>query len=182
MASRNRKTSFIDIHQCLLILSPTRFLQLLWTELMLGATMPGNMEICRRLATYILVQPDSKPPLLPIFMHGLVPSLLSFIDTQEPAEQTVSVELLMTIISSSLTAALHLELALSSSEALGQASSAIARRLALELRSRRSSQTGKIILKRLSSSQSFVTNFPVFMGGGGSTKAASQGNLEELSK
>jgi mediator of RNA polymerase II transcription subunit 5 len=80
---------------------------------------------------------------------------------------TGDVELLIAIISSSLMAALQLERALYTTSGeqvfpLGSSSSAMASRLALDLRHRKSSSKGKLIAQRLTSSQTFVTSFPVF--------------------
>jgi len=128
------------------------------------------MESCRRIATFVLTMPRSPntPSLLPIFLFIISPALISAIDHHQPPEQTVSLELLVTIVSSVLTAALHLELAIRSvigehPSVLGQPSAAIARRFAAELRGRKGSHTSVTILQRLASSQSFVANFPVFM-------------------
>jgi len=46
---------------------------------------------------------------------------------------------------------------------LGQLSSAMARRLAQDLRRNRGRDVNSTILQRLASSQSFVTNFPTFI-------------------
>ena len=81
----------------------------------------------------------------------------------------MSVDLIVTIVSSVLTASLHMELALRSVPGehkfvLAQPSAVMARRLAGDLRSKKHSPTSSAIVQRLSSSQSFVANFPVFMG------------------
>lgn len=81
----------------------------------------------------------------------------------------MNVDLLVTIISSALTAALHLELAMRSIMGeqhrfvLGQQVSGMARRFVTDLRARKPSHTSRTIAQRLASSQSFVANFPVFM-------------------
>ena len=81
----------------------------------------------------------------------------------------MSVELMVAIISSVLNAAIQLEWAMKSALGedrlvLGQSSTAASRRLALDLRRNRKSNVSNMIIQRLSSSQSFVANFPVFMG------------------
>lgn len=81
----------------------------------------------------------------------------------------MNVELLVTIVSSVLTAALHLEWALhtvsgESQYVLGESSGTMARRLAFALKGNKDSHTSGTIAQRLTSSQSFVANFPVFMG------------------
>ena len=78
----------------------------------------------------------------------------------------MNIELLVTIISSVLTASLHLEWALHSvtgetRQVLGQSSAAMTRRFAGALRHR--SPTSEAIVQRLTSSPAFVANFPTFM-------------------
>lgn len=148
---------------------PAKFIHLLWSELIVSASL-GEMESCRRIATFVLTMPRSlnTPPLLPIFLFIVLPSLIAAIDLYQPPEQTMNLELLVTIVSSALTAALHLELAIRSVVGehpfvLGQPTTAIARRFAAELRERKNSHTSVTILQRLASSQPFVANFPVFM-------------------
>ncbi|KAG5654090.1 hypothetical protein H0H81_007504 [Sphagnurus paluster] len=163
------KAPAIDVERCLRIMSPTRFLNALWSELVVSASV-GEMESCRRIATFVLAMPRSPitPPLLPIFLHLVVPSLIFAIDQQQPLpDQTIKVELLVTVVSSALTAALHLEIGihLVTGEhrfALGQPSSAMARKFAADLRARQDN-TSRAILQRMASSQSFAANFPVFM-------------------
>lgn len=96
-------------------------------------------------------------------------TLLARIDSDKPAVQSVNVELLVAIISSSLTAVLHFEWALRSGEAqaearnpVGQPSVALARRLATDLK-RSKSKTAETIMQRLSSAPSFVANFPMMV-------------------
>lgn len=159
----------LDVSRCILVTPPSKFLQCLWTELCVAASM-GETETCTRLATFVLTTPrSSSPPLLPLFLHNVLPSIIANIDHQQPHEQSMSVELLVAIISSVLTAALHLEWALRSvcneeRHVLGQASAAMARRLAGDLRGRKNSPTGHSIAQRLASSQSFTANFPGSMG------------------
>lgn len=190
-----------------------------------GETM-GWLEVCRRVGVFVLTMPmrgvwvgepgDSQPqqpggsegtverkkrrgspPLLPVFMHLAMPSIVRYIDKFKSTvqDQTSLIEILTTIIFSSLTAALHLEWALanigtllgdganSNSNAkgaagegaaatarrippvLGASSGSIARRLAADLRARKDSQTCRLVLERLGSSQSFVANFPYFGSG-----------------
>ena len=54
------------------------------------------------------------PPLLPVFMHLVIPSIIHYIDNLKATvqDQTNLIEILTTIVFSSLTAALHLEWAL----------------------------------------------------------------------
>ncbi len=169
--ARAGKAPFIDVNRCLKLCSPSRFLELLWTEL--AATAALEMEICRRLATFILTMPRTTtadcPPLLPIFLHRVVPGLVLMIEGQQ-AEQATNIELLVTLLSSAMTAALHLELALRSlapeiaqQSILGPSTTSMARRLAADLKQSQL-RVGKMVAQRLNSSQSFATNFPVFIG------------------
>ncbi|KAF5377593.1 hypothetical protein D9615_005338 [Tricholomella constricta] len=114
-SARTGKAPAMDVERCIKIMPPTKFLQLLWSELVISASV-GEMENCRRIATFILSMPrsSSTPPLLPIFLHVVTPSLIFAINHQQPPEHTMMVELLITIVSSALTAALHLELGIRS--------------------------------------------------------------------
>ncbi|KAG1761900.1 mediator complex subunit Med5-domain-containing protein [Suillus occidentalis] len=136
------------------------------------ASSLGEMETCRRLATFVLAMPrqlSSAPPLLPIFMYNVLPYLITAIDQQQATEKGMNTQLLVTIISSALTAALHIEWAVQTvcqeqRFVLGQPSAAVARRLAADLRAQKHrSSTSATILQRLGSSPAFVTNFPVFV-------------------
>ena len=127
-------------------------------------------DAAKRLAVFILATPRASPtpPLLPIFLHNLLPSLIDKFDNPNLGQaMTGDLELLIAIISSSLMAALQLERALYTASGeqvfmFGSSSSAMASRLALGLRHRKSSSKGKLIAQRLTSSQTFVANFPVF--------------------
>ncbi|KAF8168029.1 mediator complex subunit Med5-domain-containing protein [Crassisporium funariophilum] len=168
--ARSHRAPHLDVQRCLKILPPIKFLQLFWTELVASANL-GELEACRRIATFVLTMPQDSSihPLLPIFMHLVLPSLIADADHQQPSEKTISVELLVAVISSALNAALHLEWAMRSVSGddrlvLGQLSTPMARRLAVDLRRNRGSDVSNMILQRLASSQSFVANFPVFIG------------------
>ncbi|KAG2350443.1 hypothetical protein BDR05DRAFT_954539 [Suillus weaverae] len=169
--ARRHKAPRIDVTRCLSATSPSKFLDLLWSELSVASSL-GEMETCRRLAAFVLAMPrqlSSAPPLLPIFMYNVLPYLITAIDQQQATEKGMNTQLLVTIISSALTAALHIEWAVQTiceeqRFVLGQPSAAIARRLAADLRAQKhSSSTSATILQRLGSSPAFVTNFPVFV-------------------
>lgn len=167
--TRAGKGPAIDVERCLGVTSPSKFLNVLWSELVEAASV-GETERCRRIATFILIMPrrSASPPLLPIFVHLIVPILIAQIDQQQASEQALPTELLVSVISSALTAALHLEWAVQKVTSehrtfLGQTSTAMARRLADDLRARASSHASSVILQRLAGSQMFVANFPVFI-------------------
>lgn len=150
-------------------MSPSKFIQLLWSELSVAASL-GQLEDCRRMATFIfmvLPRSPSTPRLLPLFIHNALPSLIAAIDLQQSQEQAMNVELMVATVSSVLSAALHLEWAVhrvcGDKDVLGPSSMSLARKLAEDLRRRRHSRTSALIAQRLSASPSFVANFPVFM-------------------
>ncbi|KAJ3976979.1 hypothetical protein EV361DRAFT_161584 [Lentinula raphanica] len=139
--ARTNKPASIDVERCLEVVSPSQFIRILWSELIVAATVPSEIENSRRLAVFILTapRPPTTPPLLPIFLHNIVPSLITHIDSQQEQTMTMSAELLVALVSSVLTAAMHLELALQSATVksqhlFGQSSSAMARRLVSDLR------------------------------------------------
>ena len=169
MMARSHKPPYLDVRRCIKIVPPIKFLQLFWTELVASANL-GELEACRRIATFVLTMPQDSTvcPLLPVFMHIVLPSLVASASQQQPPEQAVTVELLVVTISSVLNAALHLEWAMRSVSGddrlvLGQLSATIARRLAQDLRKNRGRDVNTTILRRLASSQSFVANFPTFI-------------------
>lgn len=163
------KAPSLNVERCLLHTSPTRFLTYLWAELSLVSTM-GDLEVPRKLATFVLSTPRSprSPPLLPVFMHIVLPSIITDADRLATAGQTLAVELLVGVISGALTAALFVEWALLSvckeqRLVLGQPALTMARRLSGDLRRRIQSPTSTMVAQRLASSQSFMANFPTFM-------------------
>ncbi|KAI1793915.1 mediator complex subunit Med5-domain-containing protein [Ganoderma leucocontextum] len=177
-AARSGRAPALDVDRCLLLCPPTKFLGSLWAHLRHAATM-ADMEAPRRLATFVLTIPRAprSPPLLPIFLHLVLPSLVASADrmlaTASPdprlsaTEHATTVEFLVAVISSSLTAALHLEWALLTTcgeerFVLGQSVTSMARRLAGDLKKRGTGTTAGMILQRLTAMQPFVANFPTF--------------------
>ncbi|KAI0788572.1 mediator complex subunit Med5-domain-containing protein [Abortiporus biennis] len=173
-SAQSGKIPTIDIDRYILLMPPTSLLSCLWSELLQvsSTTMIGEIQVPKRLGTFIISYPRSprSPPLLPIFIHVVLPNIIATVDGLIPAIQSMAVELLVSLISSSLMAALHLEYALLSVcndqrfVLGGQSVSALARRLGKDLRRRSSnSHTSMTVVERLASSHSFVTNFPTFM-------------------
>lgn len=164
------KAPFLNVAACLVETSSIEFLQTFWLALNMPIKTDAIADAAKRLAVFVLATPRASPtpPLLPIFLHNVLPSLIDrFDDPNHGQAMTGDVELLIAIISSSLMAALQLERALYTTSGeqvfpLGSSSSAMASRLALDLRHRKSSSKGKLIAQRLTSSQTFVTSFPVF--------------------
>ena len=169
LAARAGKVPSLNIDHCLDVTTPSKFIELLWSELCAAASL-GQMEDCKRLATFALVTPPrtpNTPRLLPIFMHLVLPSLIASVDLQQPTEQSMSIELLVAVISSVLTAALHLEWAFHTVCGGGhethQPAATMARRLSHELRGKKRSSTSTVVAQKLAASPPFVANFPVFM-------------------
>jgi hypothetical protein len=164
------KPPFLNVAACLVETPAFEFLQTFWLALNMPIKTDATADAAKRLAVFVLATPRASPtpPLLPIFLHNLLPSLIDKFDNPNLGQaMTGDLELLIAVISSSLMAALQLERALytasgEQASALGSSSSAMASRLALGLRHRKSSSKGKLIAQRLTSSQTFVANFPVF--------------------
>ncbi|KIK93655.1 hypothetical protein PAXRUDRAFT_144629 [Paxillus rubicundulus Ve08.2h10] len=165
--ARQNKAPRVDVGRCLTVTTPIKFLLLLWSELCVAASL-GEMETCRRLATFVLITPRSGvPPLLPLFVYNVLPVLIAAVD-QQGDDTNMNTELLVMIISTSLSAALHLEWALQTlcneHVVLGQASAVLARKLAADLHARSANSiTSGTILQRLGASPAFVANYPVFI-------------------
>ena len=164
------KPPFLNVAACLVETPAIEFLQTFWLAINMPIKTDAIADAAKRLAVFILATPRASPtpPLLPIFLHNLLPSLIDKFDNPNLGQaMTGDLELLVAIISSSLMAALQLERALYTASGeqvftFGSSSSAMASRLALGLRHRKSSSKGKLIAQRLTSSQTFVANFPVF--------------------
>ncbi|KAA1468198.1 hypothetical protein DENSPDRAFT_770124 [Dentipellis sp. KUC8613] len=158
----------IDVPRCLAVTSPTSFLQLLWTEFSMSASVGTPINTLRYMAVFVLASPHlpGTPPLLPIFVHNMSPSLMDYIDQQPPTNQSVHSELLASMISSAMMFAFHLERAVSADgehhALFGESTLSMASRLAVDLRHRKHSSAAKVVAQRLTSSSVFVANFPMF--------------------
>lgn len=169
------KVPVFDTERCLALLGVHAFFDCMWRELLAAASM-GNMEISQRFATFVLSPTsgptteslNNVPPLLPIFLHAYVPSLLTMIDGQVPTDQNLSIQLLSAIAVSSLTFAVNFERALlKPMEGIGSRDikvhnlpcSAMARRLRLDLRKAKG-PSALALFQKLSASSSFVSTFP----------------------
>ncbi|TFY83598.1 hypothetical protein EWM64_g422 [Hericium alpestre] len=166
---RSGKPPILDVAQCIHVVPPTRFLQLFWDEISMALSLGANIDALRHFAVFILAAPRTPgtPPLLPIFLHNVAPALMGVVDRQPAATQSMNAELLVAVLSSSIMFAHHLERAMPAAHAeqehaLGEASSAMASRLATDLRHRKHGTTAKHIAHRLASSSTFVANFPAF--------------------
>jgi len=159
----------LDVPHCLSFTSATKFLHIFWQQLSLAPGMGVGVDVARELAVHVLATPYTPrvPPLLPIFLHTVFPTILDTIDQQPASSQSMSSELLTGLVSSAIMAALHLErsLALVSGEQhspLGEPSASMARSLAVDLRQRKQSASSRLVAHRLTSSKTFVSCFPVF--------------------
>ena len=170
VSARAKKAPALDVDRCLLITTPTKFLSILWAELTVASSM-GQLDVCRRIATYVLSMPRASrsPPLIPLFLHLSLPNLISSADHLLAPEQALAVELLVAVITSTLTSALYVEWALLSvckekRLVLGQPALAMARRLSSDLRHKADSPTSVSIVQRLTANAPFIANFPTFAG------------------
>ena len=162
----------LDVDRCLLLSPPTKFLTDLWSQLIAVAAETGDLDAPRRLAVFVLTAPRTarSPPLLPVFLHVVVPSIVAAADEvgtrQEQHPPALTAELLVGAISSALTGALHLERALAAGgedrSVLGQSVASMARRLSGDLRRRSSGGAARMVQERLTAMQPFVANFPTF--------------------
>ncbi|EIW86647.1 hypothetical protein CONPUDRAFT_141107, partial [Coniophora puteana RWD-64-598 SS2] len=89
--ARAQKVPSIDVTRCLASSQPTQFLHMLFSELSraaLGMGLVGvsETEAVRSLATSVLSFPrtwaSSSPPLLPLFVHVVVPRLIATVEQQ----------------------------------------------------------------------------------------------------
>jgi mediator of RNA polymerase II transcription subunit 5 len=169
MATSGRAT-FLDVPHCLLTTSPLRFLSLLWKELLRSAIMHG-LSTSQRLAVFVLTAPrvrlspaaTTSGPLLPIFLQASLPRIIQ--DTDFQSSRELATELLVAILTSSLTAAYYL--ALPEDQVHGPGTlmdpAAWARSLLKHLQARRKdSATSLAILQRLSTTTLFCAHFPMF--------------------
>ncbi|KIY50606.1 hypothetical protein FISHEDRAFT_38902, partial [Fistulina hepatica ATCC 64428] len=165
------KPAMLDVSKCLHAQPPIPFLKLLWTQLV-TSTNTGDVDGARQVVVLTLAVPRTGAlPLLPIFIHTVFPALIPSLEAQivSQSELMMKVELLVTIMSMSLELTLHVEKAFQNLTVgdrhvvNGQSSMALARALSTFLRARKSSQICMTMLQRLSSSQRFVANFPVFV-------------------
>lgn len=122
----------------------------------------------------VMVFPTAGPPLLPIFLNRVLPGVLSSA-AHKAAEQAVTIELAVSLVSSALSCLLQFERAFRSLHGesrpiLGESSVSLARRFASFLKSsRRSGNTVcASVAQRLEASKPFTANFPLFVSDMGS--------------
>lgn len=179
-AARTDKAPALDVARCVIIAGPSRFLRILWDAFDAAtaadpAQVAVTVEASRRVATHVLLAPPAAtppgappvPPLLPFFTGTFLHTLLKRLDGYNPTEHTIGIELLGAIIISVLTGLFQMESALravsveTQTEHLYlQPSVSVARKLALDLK-KSPSRSAAEILQRLSTSPSFVANFPM---------------------
>lgn len=179
-AAQTGKAPTFDIVRCVSIAGPSRFLRTLWDAFDAATAASAThvaaaIEVCRRIATHVLLAPPSAtppgappvPPLLPFFTGSFLHSLLTRLDGCTPAEHAIGVELLGTVTTSVLTGLLQMEWALRAVQMEPQTdhlylqpSVSVARKLAQDLK-KSPTRSAAEILQRLSSSPTFVANFPM---------------------
>lgn len=166
----------INIRRCLTVASPLAFLEILWAEFQASsADVAHDLDVFRRIAAHVLLSTATHshpgcPPLLPIFLHTFLPRKIAWVETMFGEQQTRSVELLAAIVSSSMTAAFHLERSLNSSNTTSPAVKTAALRLKTTNLAARLSQTlqldtghvAAMIRQRLAAVQSFAAMYPEF--------------------
>jgi hypothetical protein len=161
----------LDVPRCIMSTTPTGFLHTLWRELLASTLINGPAQVAPRLAVVVLtaprvhLSPGITTCLLPLFLQLALPRIVLNIDDQEPQDAN-SLELLVVIIPSALTATLCLERASvteKNNPTRNTSAMAMSRDLARWLQSQRAkSATCKALLQRLAAMSSFRTQFPVF--------------------
>jgi hypothetical protein len=164
------RPTFLDVPRCLLTSTPLHFLHSLWTELLRSAMMNG-LPPSQRLAVFVLTVPRVRlspdmtrgMTLLPIFLQSTLPKIISSTDIQ--SSRDLPTELLVGIISSSLTASFYLVgdpidgQTVDSTNAIGPLARGVAKGLQAQ---QFTSMTSRTILQRLSAMPIFCTHFPTF--------------------
>jgi mediator of RNA polymerase II transcription subunit 5 len=166
-AHSRERPPHIDLTRCLFILSPTKVLLALWAECVNAAGI-GALPAARQIATFAICTPRAGPPLIPLFMHLVLPQIIANIEQQQPHEQALAIEVLVAVISSSLTVAMHLE-SVGSVEGLPRSTGAettlgLSASVARDLkRKEKNSAVVRMILQRLASMHAFASHFPMFI-------------------
>jgi hypothetical protein len=160
--------TFLNVHRCLLSTTPARFLQTLWTQ---SAMMSG--PACQRLVVFALTAPQVRlipgmartTNLLPVFLQAVLPRIIVGLDLEQQPSRDSQAELLVAIITSSLTVSHCLTDNLMNGPAQPVPSPAmvLARELAKGLQAEQStSPTSQMVLQRLAAMPVFCTRFSMF--------------------
>ena len=146
---------------------------------MASASQLGDSDVARIFATYVLTDfaraGPTQVPLLPVFLHVTLPEILSgFDDARKKGVSDVdtivaSTEILAGVLGSALRAALQMERTIGPLSGIANTDTptAMAEKLHRGLKgvvgSEDSESSAAILLKRLQSTQNFVSHFPVFL-------------------
>ncbi len=150
-------TPIINVTQSVRILGYHGFISLLWMELK-SAVLAGDLVRPRQLGLIALSFPPPPPylPLLPIFIHNVLPDLAS---SHSLLEKAVLVDLLVAIVASSLLMTMHFERSLPrGTHGPSPSASAMAKSVASTFRSI-DGVLGQTLLNALASFPSFAYYF-----------------------
>jgi mediator of RNA polymerase II transcription subunit 5 len=166
--TRAGKAPMLDIARCVAVVSHTEFLNLLWDELIHTSSL-GEMETCRRIVTTALIIPTPGPPLLPLFIHHVLPAAFAAVE-QRSSEQAATAEHAVSIVSAALNALQQLERAYrllhgQDLPILGESAASLARSFAAFLKSgkRGGSSICGLVASKLEALKAFTANFPLFV-------------------
>lgn len=179
-SSRSQLATSLDVPHILALQSPIRFLSQLWNDLLLSsASQLGDSDVARIFATYVLNDfaraSPTQVPLLPVFLNVTLPEILNgFDDARRKGVSDVgtivaSTEVLAGVLGSALRAALQIDrsIGLLSGVTNADAPTAMAEKLHRGLKSAVGQQDSEsstaVLLKRLQTTQNFVSHFPVFL-------------------
>ncbi len=179
-SSRSQLATSLDVPHILAYQSPIRFLSQMWNDLLLSsASQLGDGDVARILATYVLSDfaraSPTQVPLLPVFLHVTLPEILDgFDDARKKGVSDVgtiiaSTDVLAGVLGSALRAALQIDRTVGplSGMANGDTPTAMAEKLHRGLKAvvgpQDSESSAAILLKRLQTTQNFVSHFPIFL-------------------
>ena len=179
-SSRSQLATSLDVPHILALQSPIRFLSQMWNDLLLTpASQLGDTDVARIFATYILTDfaraGPTQVPLLPVFLHVTLPEILDGFDdarrkgVSDMGTIVASTEILASVLGSALRAALHMDRTIGPLSGMANANTptAMAEKLHRWLKSivgpQDSESSAAILLKRLQTTQNFVSHFPVFL-------------------
>jgi hypothetical protein len=164
--------TFLDVPRCLLSATPVQFLQTVWRQILQSAMMNG-LSPSHRLAVFVLTAPQVRlfPSmtrgiiLLPVFLQAALPRIITSLDIDQESPRDLPVELIVAIISSSLTVSHHLTDSPTNlpGSITPKMIMSLARELAKCLQAQQSrSVTSQTMLQKFAAMPVFCNRFPVF--------------------
>ena len=179
-SSRSQLATSLDVPHILALQSPIRFLSQMWNDLLLtSASQLGDGDVARIFATYVLTDfartGPTQVPLLPVFLYVTLPEILSGFDdarrrgVSDVGSIVTSTEILAGVLGSALRAALQMDRTIGPLSGIANVDTptAMAEKLHRGLKSvvgpEDSGSSAAILLKRLQTTQNFVSHFPVFL-------------------